>query len=424
MIHWTEAGEARSARWRSERGAAPPKRVVIADDSMAADTAYRLACEGTGLLWRGDFQNARLLLQAMARRVDKPAKPKRTKRHKAGESDTVAEAPAPVFPEAFHLHRQAQAQRARVLGMVLIPFDADYGIPLRRAPDAKKACAEAWGPASAAPTLVAARTALPPEGAVPPKGGLSAERSANSACVASLRELMGFISAHEWRRKGVAIPALGEDGPHNRVHPHYGVFSPVRGEYIDLVAQAPVPDGIADLVAFDIGTGTGVLAAVLALRSGVQRVVATDQDPRALACARDNLKRLGFPQVEVREANLFPEGKANIIACNPPWLPARPGSPLEHAVYDEDGRMLLGFLNGLAAHLEPKGEGWLILSDIAEHLGLRTREWLLAAIEAAGLKVVGRLDAQPHHPKVSDVTDALHAARAAEVTSLWRLAAK
>lgn len=401
LIHWTEGKEnqAHSARWRSERGAAPPKRVVIADDSMAADTAYRLACEGTGLLWRGDFQNARLLLQALARRVDKPAKPKREKRvkdQKAGEPSVQVEAPAPVFPEAFHLHRQAQAQRARVLGMVLIPFDADYSIPLRRAPDAKKACAEAWGPAK--------------EGA--------------GSSVASLRELMGFISAHEWRRKGVPIPALGEDGPHNRIHPHYGVFSPVRGEYIDLVAQAPVREGTDDLLAFDIGTGTGVLAAVLALRSGVQRVVATDQDPRALACARDNLKRLGFPQVEVREANLFPEGRAHIIVCNPPWLPARPGSPVEHAVYDEDSRMLLGFLGGLAAHLEPKGEGWLILSDIAEHLGLRTRAWLLAAIDAAGLKVVDRLDAQPHHPKASDPTDALHAARAAEVTSLWRLAAK
>ncbi|WP_457279187.1 methyltransferase [Polaromonas sp. P5_D5] len=398
-IHWTEGGEARSARWRSERGAPPPKRVVIADDTLAADAAYRLACEGTGLLWRGDFQNARLLLQALARRVDKPAKPKREKRvkdQKAGEASTQASAAAPVFPEAFHLHRQSQAQRARVLGMVLIPFDADYSIPLRRAPDAKKACAEAWGPSR--------------DGAVP--------------SVASLRELMGFISSHEWRRKGVPIPALGEDGPHNRIHPHYGVFSPVRGEYIDLVAQAPVPEGTDDLTGFDIGTGTGVLAAVLALRSGIQRVVATDQDPRALACARDNLKRLGFPQVEVREANLFPEGKAHIIVCNPPWLPARPGSPLEHAVYDEDSRMLLGFLNGLAAHLEPKGEGWLILSDIAEHLGLRTRAWLLAAIDAAGLKVVDRLDAQPHHPKASDASDALHAARAAEVTSLWRLAAK
>ncbi|MEO6017010.1 MAG: methyltransferase, partial [Polaromonas sp.] len=168
-----EGGKAFSARWRSERGAPPPKRVVLADDTLAADTAYRLACEGTGLLWRGDFQNARLLLQALARRVDKPAKPKRDKRHKAGESAPEAAAAVPVFPEAFHLHRQAQAQRARVLGMVLIPFDADYSIPLRRAPDAKKACAEAWGPAKA--------------------GGDSS--------VASLRELMGFISSHEWRRK-------------------------------------------------------------------------------------------------------------------------------------------------------------------------------------------------------------------------------
>ncbi len=404
MLHWEEGGEARSARWRSERGAPPPKRVVIADDSMAADTAYRLACEGTGLLWRGDFQNARLLLQALARRVDKPAKPKREKRvkdQKAGEpseASAAPAAPAPVFPEAFHLHRQAQAQRARVLGMVLIPFDADYSIPLRRAPDAKKACAEAWG-------------------------SVKSDGDGTAPSVASLRELMGFISAHEWRRKGVPIPALGEDGPHNRIHPHYGVFSPVRGEYIDLVAQAPVPEGQTDMTGFDIGTGTGVLAAVLALRGGVQRVVATDQDPRALACARDNLKRLGFPQVEVRQANLFPEGKAHIIVCNPPWLPARPGSPLEHAVYDEDSRMLLGFLNGLAAHLEPRGEGWLILSDFAEHLGLRTRAWLMAAIAAAGLRVVDRLDAQPHHPKVADASDALHAARAAEVTSLWRLAA-
>jgi methylase of polypeptide subunit release factors len=55
-----------------------------------------------------------------------------------------------------------------------------------------------------------------------------------------------------------------------------------------------------------MGVGTGVLSAVLAHR-GVQRVVATDQDPRALACARDNLQRLGLQeQVEVVQADLFP----------------------------------------------------------------------------------------------------------------------
>lgn len=80
-IHWTENGEDRSARWRSESGMAPPKRIVQADDTTNADTAYRLACEGTALLWRGDFQNARQLLQALARRADhKGSKGKKARR--------------------------------------------------------------------------------------------------------------------------------------------------------------------------------------------------------------------------------------------------------------------------------------------------------------------------------------------------------
>ena len=121
--------------------------------------------------------------------------------------------------------------------------------------------------------------------------------------------------------------------------------------------------------------------------------------------------------------------KIAAIATPPPAtpIPDAPvrqyaGSPLEGAVYDEGSRMLLGFLKGLASHLAPVGEGWLILSDFAEHLGLRSRAELLAAIESAGLKVLGRLDVRPQHPKATDVTDPLHAARALEVTSLWRLA--
>ena len=394
LIQWKEAGVAHSALWRSERGAPPPRRIVEADDTMAADTAYRLACEGTGLLWRGDFQNARQMVQALARRIDKPPKASKLARVavKKAADNAISGVPA---GQDFHLHRQAQSQRARVLGMVLIEFGADYGVDLRRAPDARQACTEAWGAAEEAP------------------GG----------SVASLRELMGVISAHEWRKKGVEIPALGK-APNNRIHPHYGVFSPVRGEYVDLVANAPLPaNPSSKFVAFDIGTGTGVLSAVLALRE-VDQVVATDLDPRALECARENIYRLRLPNpVKVMQADLFPEGLASVIVCNPPWLPARPGSPLEGAVYDEGSRMLLGFLNGLAAHLAPSGEGWLILSNFAEQLGLRTRAELLAAIKASGLKVLGRIDAKPEHPKVADESNPLHKARAAEVTSLWRLGA-
>ena len=83
--------------------------------------------------------------------------------------------------------------------------------------------------------------------------------------------------------------------------------------------------------------------------------------------------------------------------------------------------MLRGFLNGLAEHLEPQGEGWLILSDLAEHLGLRTRSELQELIDQAGLTVLGRRDVRPIHPRAADKTDPLHAARAAEITSLWRL---
>ena len=109
--------------------------------------------------------------------------------------------------------------------------------------------------------------------------------------------------------------------------------------------------------------------------------------------------------------------------CNPPWVPGKPSSALEYAVYDPDSRMLRGFLAGLAEHLLPGGEGWLILSDLAEHLKLRRSDELESLFAAAGLRVVGRHTARPRHPRASDETDPLHAARAAEVTSLWRLAA-
>ena len=96
---------------------------------------------------------------------------------------------------------------------------------------------------------------------------------------------------------------------------------------------------------------------------------------------------------------------------------------LEQAVYDEDSAMLRGFLSGLAPHLCEGGEGWLILSDLAEHLGLRSRDQLLQWIADAGLQVQDRIDTCPRHGKAHDRSDPLHAARSAEVTSLWRLTA-
>ncbi len=386
-MEWEENGVAQAARWRSEAGVAEPSRMMVADDTLNADTAYREACEGTALLWRGDYQNARHLLDAMVRRLER--KPRHGSRKARVKGAPVAETPADPA-SAFHRHRLNMAQRARTLGRLLIPLAGDYTIPLRRAPDLRMALEEAWGPPDGTPSVVA------------------------------LRELLGIVGAHEWRKKGVEIDALGGAGQANRIHPWYGVYSPLRGEYIDLVAEVALP---ARDLAFDIGTGTGVLAAVLA-RRGVQSIIGTEQDPRVLACAAENLDRLGLAgQVRLVQADLWPAGRAGLVVCNPPWVPARASAPIERAVYDEDSRMLRGFLAGLREHLLPGGEGWLLLSDLAEHLGLRTRAQLLDWIATGGLQVAGQHSIRPRHGKARDPDDPLHAARAAELTSLWRLTA-
>ncbi len=374
-ISWVEGSATLNARWQSEAGVTAPKKVLIADDTINADTAYRLACEGTAMLWRGDFHNARQLLQAMARRCDQK------KSSKKNNQET-----APIdLKQAFNLHRVAQAQRARVLGMLLIEVSENYQVLLKRAPDFSLACLEAYG-------------------------------QFTSPFVVSLRELQGLVGAHEWRKKGVPIEALGAS-----IHPHYGVFSPIRGEYLELLAKAPLP---STELAFDIGTGTGVISALLAKR-GIKKIIATDQDPRAINCAQENIMRLGLQkQITLIQTNMFPEGKAPLIVCNPPWLPAKPSSPIEFAVYDPESKMLLAFLNGLKAHLTDDGEGWLIMSDFAEHLGLRAKDELPSAIEQAGLRVEEKLNIKPKHGKVTDETDRLHQARKSEVTSLWRLKIK
>ncbi|TDP81391.1 methylase of polypeptide subunit release factors [Aquabacterium commune] len=389
---WTGAdGVTHTLRWCSLADVPPPRRVQLADDTLSADAAYRLVCEGTALLWQGDFHQARQMLQALGRRVDKAAE-------RAAQRATQRAPRATDITQTFHRHRKAQAERARILGLLLVPFDADHGIPLRRAPDARLACREAHG-------------------------------AVDAPYAASLRELQGIIGAHEWRKKGVPVPALGAS-----VHPHHGVFSPVRGEYLDLIRDAPLPAALTAQgpqgEAWDIGAGTGVIAALLA-RRGVPHVLATELAPRALACAQDNLQRLALARrVTLLQADLFPLPAADgatrrsaLIVCNPPWLPGHASSAVEQAIYDADSRMLRGFLAGLAAHLLPGGEGWLILSDFAERLGLRSREQLLGWTADAGLAVAGRLDIRPRHGKAQDRDDPLHAARSGEVTSLWRLVA-
>ena len=368
IVAWQEGSESPTARWRAESGQ-PPGRIALAGDATRADVAFHQACEGTSLLYRGDWRNARQLLSALTRRLEA-----RRARREGDLGDLRA---------AFLAHRQHQSTVHQVTSRLLVELDGAWRVELRRAPDVRQACEEVWGPAEG-------RSLTP------------------------LRALLGMIGAHEWRKKGVEVRALG-----GRVYPHFGVFAPVRSEYVDLVAAAPL--GRVER-AFDLGTGTGVLSLVLA-RRGVPRVVATDVDPRAVECARENVERSRLGErIRIEQRDLFPDGRADLVVFNPPWIPARPRTAVERAIFDPDSEVLLRFLRELPEHLSPGGEAWLVLSNLAELLGLRPVGLVAQAAAAAGLAVRGQLSVPAQHKRTRDEDDPLFPARSREVTALYRFA--
>lgn len=363
--------------------------VVVVDDALTANAALAQLRRGVTLLWRGDFHNGRQLLKAVDRRLTP-----RTVRH----FRTAA--------EAFAHQRTDRARRAGILNRIVVDIDvrpssagAQWVLDLRRAPEVSDPCTNAYGPA---------------------------ERGRR----VPLTELQGVLGAWQWHERGVAVEALDGD----RVYPDYGVFSPTRSEYVDLVDAVAASHLSPGARVIELGTGTGVLAVVLA-RRGAGNVVATDVNPRAVACARRNADLLGVGEkIDVVEADLWPAGAKNgagadVVVFNPPWLPGKPTSDLEVGIYDVESDVLRRFLATLADNLNDDGEGWLVLSDLAEHLGLRSRAELEQWIADGGLQVLDRVDISPHHPKVDQAkvehgkhhANPLQAARAQETVSLWRL---
>lgn len=305
----------------------------------------------------------------------------------------------------FREERRRRREEHLLLSRLVVVVEPGPRVALTRAPDLAEALTEAYraapGGADAGPGHLGG---LPLPGLLP------------------LRDLLGMVGALEWRRKGVEIPALSA-----KVHPWYGVFAPVRGEHVDLVAAACQRWPVKGKRAVDVGTGTGVLAFVLA--RGGATVSGTDVSPAAVGSAREDAGRLGLGDaVEVLEADLFPAAapgapapRYDLVVCNPPWLPAEAITPLDRAIYDTDGAFLAGLLAALPSHMAPGGEAWLILSDLAEHLGLRAPGELERQLEAAGLEVAGGIELRPSHPRSRDESDPLAAARRQEVTTLRRL---
>lgn len=357
--------------WRNESTQKPPQQANYLNHT-SADNILKLAHQhNTASVWTGDFHNAKQVLAAMKKKIRYAAKS-----NQKGNDVQVA----------FHHHRMQQAQQSRILNMLAVEIDCGFTLNLPRAPDITTALLDVYHIENTQPFL------LP------------------------LNQLLGFIGAHEWHKKGVDIKHLN-----GKIHVPFGVFSPLRGEYLDLITQASLAKHIQ--TAFDIGTGSGVIAALLAKR-GIKHIIATDTNPKAIKCAQENLQRLGYSQqVHLESVNLFPQGQADLIVCNPPWLPAKPTSAIETALYDPNHNMLISFLNGVRHHLTPQGEAWLIISDLAEHLHLRKTDFLATCFQTASLTVIEALSTKPIHTKSIDINDPLSFARSQETTYLYRLKA-
>ena len=119
----TLRGQQQSPLWQSVHGWKPPGRIELADDTWRADRAYRAISQGTGLLWQGDWHQAKQMLTAIKRRVTAKSQP----------FDNID------LPARFHRIRLQRAQAARQSGLLLIEVKPGFQIELPRAPAAHRA---------------------------------------------------------------------------------------------------------------------------------------------------------------------------------------------------------------------------------------------------------------------------------------------
>ena len=365
--------DGRRAAFISESGAAEPDRLTPIDDGTRASVALRMLQSGQVLLWNGDYRNGRALLQTLRRRLNKEH----------------AEKPGDGAPrnlaERWRAERRVTRERGELLGNITVLLEASGELQLRRAPDTRKAVTLAWGP-SGDPRVVALNT------------------------------LGGALSAAEWTEKGLEVPGL-----EGTITPRFGVFSPTRRAYVDLLENVDAARGSV----LDVGTGTGVLAFVL-LQRGAAHAVGTDTEERAVRCANENARALGLEgRFRAVQADLFPVGERfDCVVFNAPWVPETPRTALDRAVFDENGETLRRFLSGVPEHLTPEGVVALIVSDLPIRLGLREPGALEKEIDAEGLRVVSQTAVAASHRRSADASDALHEARAAERIQLYLLGQK
>ena len=181
-----------------------------------------------------------------------------------------------------------------------------------------------------------------------------------------------LVAAEPLTTAASATAGTGTTFPQRQFHPdldlwvcaHGGAFASTRVDigtrFLLSVTDQMMPDAAS---AIDLGSGTGVLAAMLAKQRPTLRIIATDQSSAAVASTRATAVANGVDDriTVVRDSGLAsqPDGSADLILLNPPFhveSTVHLGEALR--LFEESGRVL-----------RPGGELWTVFNS---HLGYRS----------------------------------------------------
>ncbi len=168
-----------------------------------------------------------------------------------------------------------------------------------------------------------------------------------------------------------------------RLELHPDVYEPAEDTFL-LAETVDVKPGE---MALDVGTGTGLIALLMARKA--KRVLGVDVNPKAVELAMKNALLNGIGNVEFRLSDLFENvsGRFDVITFNAPYLPGEPKKAIDLAlVGGKTGREVIDrFIREVSGYLTENGRVYLVQSSITgieETLNLFRRVGLRAEVVA------------------------------------------
>ncbi len=157
-----------------------------------------------------------------------------------------------------------------------------------------------------------------------------------------------------------------------------------------LLAETATERVTADDTVLEVGVGSGFVAERVRDATGC-RLVGTDINRAACLATRERT----VPTVRANLAAPIAADSADVVLCNPPYLPTPPSvewdDPLELALSGgEDGRRLVRpFLADVSRVLRPDGRAYLLVSSLTgiDEVCACAREHDLATREVAETKI-------------------------------------